>query len=346
MKGPQTLVSSTDDAPHSVFAEPMGTDITPTVQVSLAKRIVQSDTNRVICLAAKTTVPIREGDLASVSDLALRLSDGTNVVLSMSFFNDAPCQSSFVNAQKQSSSTTSARYVYDPDRYNSHRSQDASPRLWFVLGGIAITLLAIFLVAPPASLHKFSPKLALPPLPSAPQSHAPTLRTPSAKQSPLWTMPYFNRKAGAKSVASSYRTRPSAKQSSPQPDSNPRSFFVPPPPPTAYPLPLSQFSEFDISPYIVSPLQKTKTVVDRRPEGGKPTVPGVARVNSDRVTEPPQSFDKPVERLPEKIKQVDFPTLQPQHSHTVTNDAGSQAPLPGNTANSDSPAFERIVLPE
>jgi hypothetical protein len=63
--------------------------IVPSVQVSLAKRIVRPGSNRVLCLAARTSMPLNEDEIASVSNLALRLSDGTNVVLSLSFFDDA-----------------------------------------------------------------------------------------------------------------------------------------------------------------------------------------------------------------------------------------------------------------
>lgn len=61
----------------------------PGVQIRLAKRFVRPGSKKVTCLAAQTTVPLHDDERASVSNLALKLSDGTNVVLSLSFFEDA-----------------------------------------------------------------------------------------------------------------------------------------------------------------------------------------------------------------------------------------------------------------
>src|SRR6185369_15619753 len=62
------------------------------VQVTLAKRIVRPGTNQVVCLAAQTSIPLAGDDESSVSDVALRLSDGTNVRLSLSCFNESTDQ--------------------------------------------------------------------------------------------------------------------------------------------------------------------------------------------------------------------------------------------------------------
>jgi hypothetical protein len=85
-------------------------EIIPGLELTLAKRILRPGTNRVVCLAARTSVPFNDNDeSASVSDVALKLSDGTNVRLSVSMFNDiagagyAPFK----------------HYVYDPSRYTS-----------------------------------------------------------------------------------------------------------------------------------------------------------------------------------------------------------------------------------
>jgi hypothetical protein len=63
-------------------------ELLPSIQVALTKRIYQPGSNRVLCLAAHTTMPLDDEQVASVSDLALRLSDGTSVALSLSFFNE------------------------------------------------------------------------------------------------------------------------------------------------------------------------------------------------------------------------------------------------------------------
>src|SRR5262249_28096730 len=66
-----------------------GSAMTPGIQVRLAKRFVRPGSNKITCLAAQTSVPLHDDELASVSNLALKLSDGTNVVMSLSFFDDA-----------------------------------------------------------------------------------------------------------------------------------------------------------------------------------------------------------------------------------------------------------------
>ncbi|HEY9715117.1 MAG TPA: hypothetical protein V6C72_16725 [Chroococcales cyanobacterium] len=86
-------------------------ELVPSLEVRLAKRIIKPGSDRMMCLAAHTTVPLDDDEIASVSNLALRLSDGTNVALSLSFFNDAvyPMQSQ------------ANRFYYDPKRYKEDR---------------------------------------------------------------------------------------------------------------------------------------------------------------------------------------------------------------------------------
>jgi hypothetical protein len=115
--------------------------IVPTVQVSLAKRIVQAGTNRVICLGASTSVPLHDDELASVSDLALRLSDGTNVVMSLSFFNDA-FTGTFVPLE---------RSVFDANRYVV--KDDSKLNLVIVITGVIACLWAYSLVHNPWNRH-------------------------------------------------------------------------------------------------------------------------------------------------------------------------------------------------
>lgn len=82
-------------------------ELIPGLELTLAKRIMRPGTNRVVCLAARTSVPLNDDELASVSDVALKLSDGTNVRLSVSLFNDLA----------GTSFTPFKRYCYDPSRY-------------------------------------------------------------------------------------------------------------------------------------------------------------------------------------------------------------------------------------
>jgi hypothetical protein len=109
--------------------------IVPSVEVSLAKRIIRAGSNQVLCLAAHTSVPLNDDELASVSDLAVKLSDGTNVRLSLSFFND---QSVGCIPVSQPQIIPLNRSTYDPNRYEVLREE---PKLGLVL--IATTLIAM-----------------------------------------------------------------------------------------------------------------------------------------------------------------------------------------------------------
>ncbi|HEY9755014.1 MAG TPA: hypothetical protein V6C97_07635 [Oculatellaceae cyanobacterium] len=125
----ETMPSATDDESQVVerFME-ASRDLVPNVQITLAKRIIRPGTNKVVCLAAKTSIPLHDDEVASVSDLALRLSDGTNVALSLSFFND----------QGVEYATPLKRYVYSPADYNKKNRS----HLGLVLMGMAAVFMA------------------------------------------------------------------------------------------------------------------------------------------------------------------------------------------------------------
>ena len=103
-------------------------DLIPGMQISLARRIVRPGSDQVLCLNATTSVPMQDDEIASVSDLALKLADGTNVRISLSFFNDGNECPSFnhkqtVSAppfQSQSSNRRQTTCSYDPQRYSMH----------------------------------------------------------------------------------------------------------------------------------------------------------------------------------------------------------------------------------
>ena len=130
----QALISAPDDEVRVVdsFME-ASRELNPTVQVTLAKRIIRPGSNKVLCLAARTSVPLNEDEMASVSDLALRLSDGTNVKLSLSFFNDeygvAPISE---QPALKAIAAPSAPYIsmsrsfFDPNRYTPYQSRNES----------------------------------------------------------------------------------------------------------------------------------------------------------------------------------------------------------------------------
>jgi hypothetical protein len=130
-------------------------ELLPSIQVALTKRIYQPGSNRVLCLAAHTTMPLDDEQVASVSDLALRLSDGTSVALSLSFFNEqagsaipfpaampypAPARSRFVPF---------TRTVYNPNYY-AERGNDS--KLPVVL--IATSLITVASLLCAFNLHR------------------------------------------------------------------------------------------------------------------------------------------------------------------------------------------------
>lgn len=134
-----------DEGGSQATAGMVGISCPTTVQVTLAKRIVRSGSDKVFCLAAQTSVPLYEDELASVSDLGLRLSDGTSVVLSLSAFNDRS------GAGNQSRSAHQAVYeaptvcrgishdrIYDPARYEPDRFRVRGPSGLALLCMIAI----------------------------------------------------------------------------------------------------------------------------------------------------------------------------------------------------------------
>jgi len=227
-------------------------EIVPTVQVSLAKRIIQPGSNRVICLAAQTSVPLNENELASVSDLALRLSDGTNVRLSVSFFNDGDTiGGDFIPFE---------RTIYDPNRYSMKGGGDSK------LGLVLCTMAAIAFGSCYAyNNHGFNPLVPTTktPLqsaiseakPLAPNSSEKTKPAKSATNIAMHTIksspvsaefapePPVRTYARNPRVAPRFRgeesARPrTAKGSSHQPHQSrqPDNMLVPPPPPFALPL--------------------------------------------------------------------------------------------------------------
>ena len=111
--------------------------IVPGLEVTLAKRIIRPGSNRVMCLAAQTSVPLSDDDIASVSNLSLRLSDGTNVALSLSFFNDG-ATSAYVPLNRQLPQLPFNRYYFDPYRYTVHTQAQSGSRLGLVLVATAL----------------------------------------------------------------------------------------------------------------------------------------------------------------------------------------------------------------
>ncbi|HEY9777067.1 MAG TPA: hypothetical protein V6C81_25095 [Planktothrix sp.] len=126
-------------------------DIVPGVQVSLAKRVICPGSDRVLCLAAHTSVPMNDDELASVSDLALKLSDGTNVRLSLSFFNDSVANDIVMPLPRpnfaRAGSFSRAASFYDPDRYRSYKEGSNDSKLGPVLFAMSVIAAASMTLA-------------------------------------------------------------------------------------------------------------------------------------------------------------------------------------------------------
>ena len=114
--------------------------IVPTVEVSLAKRIVRPDTGRVLCLAARTTIPLSETDAASMSDIALKLSDGTNIRLSLSFFDESV----------YGDCIPLHRSIYNPNKYEPRAGASFNR----VFAGIGVLAAGLWLYLVPGSADK------------------------------------------------------------------------------------------------------------------------------------------------------------------------------------------------
>lgn len=220
----------------------------------MAKRIIRPGSNRVVCLAARTSVPLDEEAVASVSDLALRLSDGTNVVLSLGFFNDST----------GGEVIPLTRSLYNPNRY----ATKGNPRLATVIVACVLAalagqvaqwrwpFLANILANPavhslpqkagnaPSSTGKFKkePDKVIAARPAAgatavpwQKSESPNISRDSRTAGVTGKSPYPK----ARLTSSRSKIRNSGR-------SSPGRMFIPPPPPTSYGMPFSpQGSSFD-----------------------------------------------------------------------------------------------------
>lgn len=214
----QTLVAAPEDESRVIdsFVE-ASREINPTVQVTLAKRIVRPGSNKVLCLAARTSVPLNEDEMASVSDLALRLSDGTNVKLSLSFFNDEygvmPLAEQPVHRAIAGPSTpciSMSRSFFDPHRYTPYQSRNESKlgmAIFTVVLGIAAGL--YFVTESPYALLKAARVKAASIMPGQAALHKAT-PTQAAK-----TASRIHRSR----VAASEKRSPAPKESKPASDS-------------------------------------------------------------------------------------------------------------------------------
>jgi hypothetical protein len=222
--------------------DPCPPELIPGVQVTLAKRIIHPGSNRVMCLAAQTSVPVQDDQIASVSDLAVRLSDGTNVRLSLSFFNEAVGANFNVPTFRAPSfDVPFSRPAYDPERYRQYSEDSRDSKLGPVLFGMCLVALAgvTFAFYEPISNY-FHPKPVVKTTDKNP-GKAEVKEVPPASQviyiggpipnllTPHHAVSSTPHHAGAKhAVRSGHHSAAYADVSSPSPRDN---MLVPPPPP-------------------------------------------------------------------------------------------------------------------
>lgn len=307
MSSNQILVPESSNDDNSVVAQLVeeSRDLGSSVQVSLAKRVVRADgSNKVMCMAASHDLPLCDDEVASTSDLALKLSDGTNVKLSLSFFNDnAP----FVGFAGGGSGRAAdyipfTRSFYDPDRYSVHTVKPESKLAPVLIGTVVVAMAGFYLaVGLPINSNLQSMQSTLATMksiianaskPGAVANHA----VPSPKSLiahhpittpdfvPVSAPPAFVSASGLRSTDNAkpsrhHRHGAKAAQTSSNPAHQsrrdmfapPPPMFVPPPPPTPYtlpsgvPLPFDQIESLNPSAKPAKAKSKAATADAKRP---------------------------------------------------------------------------------
>lgn len=346
------------------------------VQVSLAKRIITPHSTKVLCLAARTSVPVADEETASVSDLALKLADGTNVVVSLSYFNDATVQNIL----------PLTRNIYDPNRYTV--ASDSSSSLGKVFFTIAMAAVAGFfclanqpnnlfyhylhwnygslanLGAPAHSAN--APGMIAKETSSTKHSKVPSKgkteisKTPAASPSPITFVGPPPSKSSSRAIltghaprvqrtervsrrsASGHTKAPRSYSSSPDRDS----MLVPPPPPVMMlnsqpdPNMMRYIPELMMAPQAVFP----KATVTKKPKHLRlpPPPDSVTSFVQSAPQVAPRQFQIPPATDPVSLMQQQEVVMRPAKPHIKRVEIMS-APTPGDDPN--YPPMERIQYP-
>jgi hypothetical protein len=356
--------------------------IVPSVEISLAKRIIKAGSNQVLCLAAHTSVPLNDDELASVSDLAVRLSDGTNVRLSLSFFNDQSVGCIPVN---QPQFIPLNRSIYDPNRYELRDE----PKLGLVLGATALIALAGLYSVLNGPFSPFSPlhwqstfqsimsntgKAPIKTIAAGPG--VATLKARPAKldsgssQNATRTdsTPSPRTAAGGETKSQSLSAKPklpklhqskSERAFIPPPPNTPaigqfKNMFVPPPPPMTYALPPgAALLPFDPLQGLAPISAKTKPPVDAKAahttksavnDEGPVDPKSAGNVKTTIKAEPSLNARSASETMTTSgMPGAELNERQSEHIPAGNNNSNAAtAPLPGDDGY---PALERIVIP-
>ncbi len=327
-------------------------ELVPSVQVALAKRIVRPGSNRVVCLAARTSVPLSDDERASVSDLALRLSDGTNVVLSLSFYNDddpppPPARDAYERA-------------YEEPVTVSYSRVDSETNLGLVVVVIALIAAGGFYASLTGPLGRLSEWKPLPKPVSAhslvtphkiialhhPSPAAPRAVSAPAAQSAARLPPASQER---RKPAASLRAKPAVRSTRKSGEPQSRGMFIPPPPPTFVPPPPPTACSLPegLPPPVLDQLRALKppapaamrSAVTSRSTVSKPAPkPDAAAGSAVRPAGTPDAAARPAIPYP-----VASTTLAPDPAPAYSPPMRGTAPVPGDDAG--PPPLERIVLP-
>jgi hypothetical protein len=227
-------------------------ELAPSVQVRFAKRVGRPGASRVMLMDAQTSGPIADEDEESISNLALRLADGTNVQLSLSFFNDnqpALAGASMGGGGRRATFAPFNTYVYEPRSYTIHKNESKLP-LIMMTTAIVLAAGCYGLITGPFSnylqtkaakpvtataIPKTAPKAA--PIKVATIHAAPKIVHEPIPAPPPMTFEVSNPfKTGSKKISSGTRTSRThiQSQSSRTGHSSRNEMFVPPPPPMTF----------------------------------------------------------------------------------------------------------------
>jgi hypothetical protein len=328
-------------------------NIVPGLQVSLARRVVMPGSKKVLCMAAHTSVPLNDDEVSSVSQLALRLSDGTSCLLSLQFFNDTT-GSEYIPP-------TYSSFVYDPERYETVQGQS---NLGVFLVATALCAIVCFYHVAKSNTNtthtQWKPAASAAPKTTAVKPAAKPASTSASRTTEQHSSSSLKQTSHT-TVAREHHAQGAPHTRAPQTVHGPsQSMFVPPPPPMVYNWPAPrQFNYQQIDPSTMQgfPMQPPAQVAPvqasapaKPAQKAKPAPPETPAVKTAPTTSPARAE---IKNEPTQVQKIVAPELHlqlPPTSNRNTVQLGTPVILnPSNSApqpgNENSVQLERIVLP-
>ncbi|MFN8551042.1 MAG: hypothetical protein U0103_06095 [Candidatus Obscuribacterales bacterium] len=238
-------------------------ELAPSVQVRFAKRVGRPGNSRVMMMDAQTSGPIGEEGEDTESKLALRLADGTNVQLSLSFFNENQPALAGVGGGGGGRRTNFApfnTYMYEPRTYSvNQRESNQLPAIMFAMtfmlgaacyGMLVLTgqvhdqlgILQKLQMSKQITVNALNKPAAAKVAPKVASAKVPTVSLTSARANadtipeppPVSLVNNESAKASTKKVHSRSTRSHEQTQITHSSHSQRGEFFVPPPPPMAF----------------------------------------------------------------------------------------------------------------